>query len=246
MRRRIPRLRQADGAKLGAAIFAAILGIAATWLLLVELVRPTLSGLPIDGSPAKAAVAPVGAAAMAAWIGLIRGSLWADYADTLAPNLSAASTGWDSPAMLAALNSARAAAVRAVELAPHESRAWLLIAAVDVFDSRRNVAGPLKMSYYTGPNELSLIPLRIATTMRSAAIAEPEVQVLAAGEIRTIITRKPDLKRFLIAAYRNALPEGRRFIEGQVNGLDPALLTSLRAANSGLQLEARADAIRHH
>jgi hypothetical protein len=245
MRRRIPRLRQADGAKLGAAIFAAILGIAATWLLLVELVRPTLSGLPIDGSPAKAAVAPVGAAAMAAWIGLIRGSLWADYAETLAPNLSAASTGWDSPAMLAALNSARAAAVRAVELAPHESRAWLLIAAVDVFDSRRNVAGPLKMSYYTGPNELSLIPLRIATTMRSAAIAEPEVQVLAAGEIRTIITRKPDLKRFLIAAYRNALPEGRRFIEGQVNELDPALLTSLRAANSGLQLETRADGIRH-
>jgi hypothetical protein len=231
MRRRIPRLRQADGAKLGAAIFAAILGIAATWLLLVELVRPTLSGLPIDGSPAKAAVAPVGAAAMAAWIGLIRGSLWADYADTLAPNLSAASTGWDSPAMLAALNSARAAAVRAVELAPHESRAWLLIAAVDVFDSRRNVAGPLKMSYYTGPNELSLIPLRIATTMRSAAIAEPEVQVLAAGEIRTIITRKPELKRFLIAAYRNALPEGKRFIEGQVSELDPALLTSLRATN---------------
>jgi hypothetical protein len=245
MRRGIPRLRQADGAKLGAAIFAAILGFAATWILLVELVRPTLSGLPIDGSPAKAAVAPVGAAAIAAWIGLIRGSLWADYAEALAPNLSAASTGWDSPAMLAALNSARAAAVRAVELAPHESRAWLLIAAVDVFDSRRNVAGPLKMSYYTGPSELSLIPLRIATTMRSAAIADPEVQVLAAGEIRTIITRKPDLKRFLIAAYRNALPEGKRFIEGQVSELDPALLTSLRAANSGLQLEARVDGVRH-
>jgi hypothetical protein len=245
MRRGIPPLRQAAGAKLGAAIFAAILGLAATWLLLVELVRPTLSVLPIDGSAAKAGIAPVGTAAIAAWIGLIRGSLWADYAEALAPNLSGASTGWDSPAMLAALNSARAAAVRAVNLAPHESRAWLLIAAADVFDSRRNVAGPLKMSYYTGPNELSLIPLRIATTMRSAAIAEPEVQVLAAGEIRTIITRKPDLKRFLIAAYRNALPEGRRFIEGQVNELDPALLTSLRAANSGLHLEARADRIRH-
>jgi hypothetical protein len=227
---RIPQLRQADGSKLGAAIFAAILGLAATWLLLVELVRPDWSRLPIDGSPAKAAVAPAGVAAIAAWIGLIRGSLWADYAEALAPNL-AASTGRDSPAMLAALNSARVAAVRAVELAPHESRAWLLIAAVDVFDSRRNVAGPLKMSYYTGPNELSLIPLRIATTVRSAAIAEPEVQVLAAGEIRTILTHNPDLKRFLIAAYRSALPEGKRFIEGQVSELDPALLTSLRATN---------------
>jgi hypothetical protein len=228
---RTPPLRQPDGSKLGAAIFAAILGLAATWLLLVELVRPTWPRLPIDESPAKAAVAPAGAAAIAAWVGLIRGSLWADYAEALAPNLSAASTGWESPARLAALNRARGAAVRAVELAPHESRAWLLIAAVDVFDSQRNVSGPLKMSYYTGPNELSLIPLRIATTMRSAAIAEPEVQVLAAGEIRTIITHKPDLKRFLIAAYRNALPEGKRFIEGQVSELDPALLTSLRGTN---------------
>jgi hypothetical protein len=142
--------------------------------------------------------------------------------------------------MLAALNSARGAAVRAVELAPYESRAWLVIAAVDVLDSRRNVAGPLKMSYYIRPHELSLIPLRIATTTRSAAISEPEVQVLAAGEFRTIITHKSDFKRFLIAAYRNALPEGKRFIEGQVNELDPALLTSLRATNGGLQLEPRA------
>jgi hypothetical protein len=228
----IPSLRQADGAKLGAAILAAFLGLAATWLLLVELVRPTLSGFPIVGSPAKAAVAPVGAAALAARIGLIRGNLWADYAGALAPDLSAASTGDDSPVMLATLNRVRAAAVRAVELAPHESRAWLLIAAVDAHDSSRNVAGPLKMSYYTGPNELSLIPLRLAITTRIPAIAEPEVQILAAGEIRTIITRKPELKQFLVAAYRNALPEGKRFIEGQVGELDPALMTSLQAANN--------------
>jgi hypothetical protein len=75
MRHGISSLRQADGTKLGAAIFAAILGLAATWLLLVEFVRPTRSGLAIDESPAKAAVVPADAAALAAWIGLIRGSL---------------------------------------------------------------------------------------------------------------------------------------------------------------------------
>jgi hypothetical protein len=42
---------------------------------------------------------------------------------------------------------------------------------------------------------------------------------------------KPELKPLIAAAYRNALPEGRRFIESQVGELDPGLLASLRAMN---------------
>jgi hypothetical protein len=229
--------RRTNVARLGAAILAGALGVAATWILIVELVRPP-SSFPYDGATAKPAVAQSGAAALAAWIGLIRGTLWTDYAVTLAPDLAGAVIGRDSPITLATLNNVRMAAVRAIQLAPHDSQAWLLIAAVNAHDPNRNVAGPLKMSFYTGPNELSLIPLRLKITARSAAIAEPELQILAAGEIRTIITRKPDLKPFLVAAYRNALPEGKRFIEDQVSELDPGLMTTLRAANGELNLEA--------
>ena len=84
------------------------------------------------------------------------------------------------------------------------------------------------MSYYAGPNELSLMPLRIKIATQSTAITDPELQILVGAEIRTIITRKPDLKPVIVAAYRNALPEGRRLIETQVRELDPGLLSSLR------------------
>src|SRR5258708_4587598 len=95
----------------------------------------------------------------------------------------------------------------------------------------QKVAGPLKMSYYTGPNEIALIPLRILIATRSDAIADPDLQILVGGEIRTIITRKPESKPLILAAYRDALPEGKRFIESTVAALDPALLAAMRASN---------------
>ena len=133
---------------------------------------------------------------------------------------------------LAALDSTRSVAVRAAALAPHDARAWLLIAEVDSQGLEHNAAGPLKMSYYTGPNELPLIPLRIDIATRTDAITDSELQILVGGEIRTIITRRPDLKPLIIAAYRSALPEGRRFIESQVGELDPGLLASIRATDA--------------
>jgi hypothetical protein len=212
-------------------IFAAVLGLGAVWLLSVELVRPNLPFFPDDAANVEAAATHRGAARAAAWIGLVRGNLWSDYAMTLAPDLSAALAGDVPAASLQALDSTRTAAVRAAELAPYDTRAWLLLAEV-VSQALDHNAGALKMSYYTGPNELSLVPLRINIAIRTGAIADPELQILVGGEIRTIITRKPELKPLIVSAYRSAPPEGRRFIETQVGELDPALLASLRAMSS--------------
>ena len=91
-------------------------------------------------------------------------------------------------------------------------------------------AGPLKMSYYTGPNGLTHPPAhQYCDPDRRDHRSRPAI--LAAGEIRTIITRKPDLKPAILTAYRDALPDGRRFIEAEVGVLDPDLLASLRAMN---------------
>jgi hypothetical protein len=87
------------------------------------------------------------------------------------------------------------------------------------------------MSYYTAPNEIALIPLRIVIATRSDAITDADLQVLVGGEIRTIITRKPESKPLILAAYRNALPQGKRFIEEAVGEFDPALLTAIRLTN---------------
>jgi len=94
----------------------------------------------------------------------------------------------------------------------------------------RGTPGPLKMSYYTGPNAVGLIPTRLLIATRSAAIADPELQDLVSREIRTIVTRRPDLRPALFAAYREAVPEGRRFIESKVGELDRNLSASIRSS----------------
>ena len=112
-------------------MFAGILGLSAIWLLSAELIRPTLPFFPEDVATARAAAAHRGAAGAAARIGLVRGDLWTDYAMTLAPDLSGKPTGDAAAASLQALEATRSAAMRGAELAPYDSRAWLLLASVD-------------------------------------------------------------------------------------------------------------------
>jgi len=214
--------------RLGTTIFSGILGVAAIWIISVEFIRPNLPS-PGEVPDAEALEAHRGSARAAAWIGLIRGNLWTDYAMTLAPDLSRDRA---SAAPLNALMSARTMVGRAAKLAPYDARSWLLMARVDSWGPDTKPTGPLKMSYYGGPNETSLIPLRINIATKSEAITAPDLQILVGADLRTIITRKPDLKPAIIAAYRSALPEGRRFIEMQVGEMDPGLLASLRATNS--------------
>jgi hypothetical protein len=211
----------------GAAVFASVLGLGAVWIVSVELVRPPVPIFASNPKSIQTLIELRGPAGVAAWIGLIRGTLWTDYAMRLAPESSRPPSDYSFPTNLASLNDARTAAVRAVGLAPHDARAWIVIAGADARGLDQDVAGPLKMSYYTGANIVSLIPLRIAIATSTAAITQPELQFLAAAEIRIIITRKPELKPFIVAAYRNALPEGKRFIAREVTDLDPELLGTL-------------------
>jgi hypothetical protein len=217
--------------RVGTAIFAVALGAAAIWLLLVQIFRPALPFFPEDAATAEAIASHRGSAGLAARIGFFRGNLWSDYALTLEPVLRGL-TGPDGAPLIALLDDTRSAATRAVRLAPFDARAWLLIAAVNSQAIDRDPTGALKMSFYAAPNELSLIPLRIRIATRSNAIADPEIQTLLGAEIQNIVTRAPALKTQIIAAYRNALPEGRLFIETQVGQVDPSLLVSLRAGPS--------------
>jgi hypothetical protein len=212
--------------RLSAMIFAAILGLLSLWLLAAALVRPTLPYFLTDAAAAKAAAAQRDRAGAAAQIGFVRGDLWADYAMALAAQLPQAIERGGSAAPPSADEHARAAAERAARLAPHDSRVWLLLAGER---ASGDAAGALRMSYFTGPNEPALTPLRLLIAARSNAIADPDLQILVGQEIRTVVTRKPDLKPSILVAYRNASPEGRRFIEAKVGELDPTLLGAVRA-----------------
>jgi hypothetical protein len=217
--------RSAPFARAGALALAAVVGLQALWFLAAAIVRPRLPFFPADRQSAEAVSTHRSRAAAAASIGMVRADLWTDYALTLAaaPLLAAAPVAADP--------CARKATERAAAFGPHDARSWLLLAGIleraEMGDG--SLAGPLKMSYYTGPNEAALIPFRLKLATRSSAIADAQVQTLVASELRTIVLRRSDLKPAVLAAYRQASPQGRRLIEDTVTRLDPAFGGELRA-----------------
>ena len=142
--------------RIGAFVLAVLLGGYAAWMLTLEMMRPSPPSFPFADIASTSSDRD--RAAAAAQIGVIRGDLWADEAILLASGLldeAAAGTARPAPESLGA---ARDAAERAVSLAPHDSRIWLLIAAIDAKLERRTEA-LLKMSYYTAPNDVALMTL---------------------------------------------------------------------------------------
>jgi hypothetical protein len=204
---------------------AGLLGACGVWISALELVRPAVPAFP-SASPG-AASGDSERAATAALIGVIRGDLWADEAVLSASGASNAGAGGKaSPETLAA---ARETAERAASLAPYDARVWLLMATIDAGLDRR-LEGPLRMSYYTAPNDTALMARRLQIATRSDAIADPDLQVLVSGEIRSILKSRPDLKPAIVAAYRDARPAGRQFMEDVLGSLDPDLLAAARAS----------------
>jgi len=200
----------------------------AVWSLAADAFRRAIPYFPTDKDSADAAAHFRGNAGIAASIGAVRGDLWASYAialmsDTLI-DLGAAHTA-ASPALA---ENTIATVITAAGVAPFDSRMWLLLAILDT-RLNRNGSESLKMSYYTGPNEVALTPSRLLVATRMTAIADPELQILVGRELRMIVTHRPDLRPALFSAYRHASPDGRRFIEAEVGSLDPGLLGTLRA-----------------
>jgi hypothetical protein len=209
---------------------AGVLGALAVWVLGAEILRAPLHAVPSNIEQAVYAATHRARATWAAWIGLVRGDLWTESALTFADQFwrdTEPRGGEPTPLMIAR---AHKAAQRAVILAPHDARAWLMLASLDTrFDwLNRKSAGALRMSYYTGFNELDLIPVRLIVAVRSDALDDGELQDMVRREIRLIITRRPDLRPILHTAYNEALPWGRRFIERTLHELDPSLLATIK------------------
>jgi hypothetical protein len=169
-------------------------------------------------------------AVTAAEVGMVRGDLWTGAAiTTAAPLLFGATGGSPEQASLAKVENMRAIADRAARLSPHDSRIWLVLAGLDFLVDDNDPGGTeiLKLSYYTGPNEISLMPLRLLLAVRSNAISDEEVQSLVPLDIQRIIMQRPDLKLAIVLAYKNALPKGRDIIEAALKEADPNFLATM-------------------
>jgi hypothetical protein len=212
-------------------ILAGVLALQAVWLITADFFRPMLPYFPQDKADEEKASASSSAAVTAASIGWVRGDLWTDAAIALSSSVINALAGGDGPQLKQQRDRA-VVARRAASLSPHDSRTWLLLAALDSRFVRVDpeIGNFLKMSFFTGPNELALVPLRIRIATRSMAKDDAELRGLVAHDIRSIVLRHQDLKPSLLAAYRDASPDGKKIIETTVGEFDNNFLAVIRAS----------------
>ncbi|CAH1669165.1 conserved membrane hypothetical protein [Hyphomicrobiales bacterium] len=119
----------------------------------------------------------------------------------------------------------------ALRYAPHRSDAWLMLALLAERDKLAgyDIGALLKMSYYTAPNDMTLLPLRLGAALRAETKAlDPELQDMIRRDIGVVVTRQPELRPALVAAYRSASPPQRSIAERLISEVDPDYLRSLR------------------
>jgi hypothetical protein len=210
-------------------IFATVLACQAFWILAAEFSRPPAIPFPTDPESAADAATNRSAAHLAAQFGVIRGDLWAEdaltYSDVLRHDEKNSTVAKDS----IAIEQARKVAERTLAFAPHDARIWLVLASIDSrFDWLNGKASAaLRNSYYTGANETSLIPVRLFLSLSLPVISDSDFQQLVRHDLRTIVTRKPEMKSAIVNAYQYALPEGRQFAQDTLKELEPNLLSNL-------------------
>jgi hypothetical protein len=219
-----------------AGVLSGVLLLYFCWQLAIELCLREAPYFLVEPAQAGVSAQDARAAAMTARIGLIRGDLWRSEALLLASGISEdVISDARSPQEL---RGAQAAAVRCVQLAPHDAPCWLLLALLDAklrLDPRSSVEA-LKMSYYTGPGDLALLPWRLRLALYPTVIRDPDIRSLAEGEIQSVM-REPTLRPVILSAYRQGSAEGKRFLEHTVGVLDADLLSKMKASEKQPQIQ---------
>jgi len=209
-------------------LFAVLLGVQSVWLLLAELTRPGIDRLPVDAASAAVAAKQRGLATAAASFGIIRGDLWADSAFTYADLLWGDSGS--SAGLATALERVRAKLEHALDDAPHQSGAWLLLAGLAArYPSLNfNATQALKTSYYTGPSEQDLIVPRLRIAAQSGFLNDAEIREFATRDLRLLLARQQ--KSAIDEAYNGASPTGQAFIKQALGQMSPATTEAPHAA----------------
>jgi hypothetical protein len=222
--------------RLAMVLLAALLGAQCIWLLLADLLRPGIDRLPTDTASATTVAQQRDDAIWAASIGGIRGDLWAEAAFTFASLRVGKKGASPSPALATTLARARASLDHALDDAPTQSDAWLLLADLTMRFPRpgRDATAPLKMSYYTGPSEQYLMPMRLRMAVQADKIDDFEIRQFISRDIRLLLAQKQNAA--IIEAYSAASPQGRQLIEQVVGDFDPSFVDTLRASGSAQQL----------
>ena len=160
----------------------------------------------------------------AATIAPLRGDLLAEIAVARAASVFNPDKATALPATTATRERALAIAKQSLSLSPHASRIWLLTAMLQTRGQPQSDA--IKMSYLTSPADVDLIAARLALV--SKAILDDGLKNLARGDIRLILTRRPELKPAISSAFVHGSADGKAYIVDAVRSLDADFAASLR------------------
>jgi hypothetical protein len=193
--------------------------------MLAELSRAGVYQLPTDASAAAFAAGKRNRAAWAADFGVIRGDLWDQLAFTYADLMFDDSRETPDTTLF---TRARVALEHALYDAPAQPGAWLLRAGLALRYPALglDVVESLKMSYYTGPTQPDLIPLRLRLTALSNMTNDAEMQQFLRRDLRLLLARKQ--QSAIADAYNGAATPGKRIIERTLDDIDHRAAESLR------------------
>jgi hypothetical protein len=222
--------------RLSAIMCAVLLAIQSLWLIFPELARPGIDQLPTSATAAAAAAKHHGAAVWAASVAGIRGDLWAEAAFTEASLLWRDKQATADKNVAETIRATRATTERALRDAPHRSDAWLLLAGLlSRFGSAAEATEPLRMSYYTGPSDQGLMPLRLSVAIQAESFDDPEMRQLVSRDIGLLLSQEQSLK--LAEIYNAASQSAKSFMQEVIRDIDPSALDKIsKGAQKQLQL----------
>ncbi|WP_091953829.1 hypothetical protein [Bradyrhizobium shewense] len=128
--------------------------------------------------------------------------------------------------------SAGSGLTRVLYWSPLRGDIWLMLAAASKPNSSQSAA-MLRMSYYTAPNDLDLMPLRVSVALATdVVVRDLEFRDLIKRDVSLVVTHRPALRPTLVAAYRSASADGKIYLEGLISELDPTYLDNMRTRSS--------------
>ena len=218
-RKALPTIFDKTWPRFALAFFGFLLTLQAAWIISAERYFPAQNAVATGAAPQEVW--------KAAAIAKVRGDLWA------ASGFALVTQPWANPSAQPDQDGIPESALnnftRALRYSPHRGDVWLMLAA---FGNRYKPAGYdtaalLKMSYYTAPNELHLLPLRLHVALASD-VRDTELRDMIKRDVGLVLSRLPALEPALVAAYRSAPTDGKVFAENLISEVDPRYLKTMR------------------
>jgi hypothetical protein len=192
--------------------------------LAAGILRQSVSLIVFRETPLTRTTSPISSTEIAAKLAPLRSDIRADYA------LASVNQSFGS-ANLAQNDKAQDTLRDALSISPHNARMWSAYAALK---AKRNPGDPeisdlLKLSYYTGPQDEKLIPLRLDIATFGDAASDTELRELARGDVRALLSEKISGGRQALSAdYARASPVGANVLLETVQMMDPPFAEKLR------------------